>query len=88
MLREVESMSAKKPQSTRIESDSMGEIEVTADCYWGTQTQRALTHFNIGDDLIPKEIIKTLAMIEKAAAITNSDLGRLLEDKASLIIQV
>ena len=87
MLREVESMSAKKPQSTRIESDSMGEIEVTADCYWGTQTQRALTHFNIVDDLIPKEIIKTLAMIEKAAAITNSDLGRLLEDKASLIIQ-
>ncbi|GAG18537.1 unnamed protein product [marine sediment metagenome] len=66
----------------------MGEIEVPADRCWGTQTQRALTHFNIGDDLLPKEIIKTLAMIEKAAAITNSDLGRLLEDKASLIIQV
>ena len=44
----------------------MGEIEVPADRYWGTQTQRALTHFNIGDDLIPKEIIKTLAMIEMA----------------------
>ena len=81
-------MSDKKPQSTRIESDSMGEIEVPADRYWGTQTQRALTHSAIRDDLVPKEIIKVLAMIKKAAAITNNGLGRLLEDKASLIIQV
>jgi len=66
MLRKVESMSVNEPENTRIESDSMGEIEVPADRYWGTQTQRALTHFAIGDDLIPNEIIKTLAVIEKA----------------------
>ena len=68
-------MSAKKPQSTRIESDSMGEIGVPVGRNWGAETQRALTHFNIGDYLIPKEIIKALAMIKKAAAITDSDLG-------------
>ena len=53
----------------------MGEIEVPADRYWGAEIQRALTHFAIGDDLIPKEIIKALAMIKKVAAITDSDLG-------------
>ena len=53
----------------------MGEIEVPADRYWGAEIQRSLTHFAIGDDLIPKEIIKALAMIKKAAAITDSDLG-------------
>jgi len=53
----------------------MGEIEVPADRYWGAEIQRALTHFSIGNDLIPKEIIKALAMIKKAAAITDSDLG-------------
>lgn len=66
----------------------MGEIRVPADHYWGAQTQRALTHFSIGDDPIPKEVIKALAMIKKAAAITNRDLGNLAEDKAGLIIQV
>lgn len=59
-------MSAKKLQSAQIESDSVGEIEVLADHYWGEQTQRALTHFAIGDDRIPKEIIKTLSMIKRA----------------------
>ena len=73
MLRKVESMSAKKPKSARIESGSMGEIEVTAGRYWGAQTQRALTHFAIRDDLIPKEIIKVLAMTKKAAAIIASN---------------
>jgi len=60
-------MSVKKLKSARIESGSMGEIEVTAGRYWGAQTQRALTHFAIGDDLIPNEVIKTLTMIKKAA---------------------
>jgi len=59
-------MSAKKLQSTQNESDSMGEIAMLADHYWGAQTQRSLAHFAIGDDLIPKVIIKALAMIKKA----------------------
>jgi fumarate hydratase, class II len=72
---------------TRIETDSMGEVAVDASRYWGAQTQRSLLHFSIGEDLIPHEIIKAMAILKKAAALANGDLGILSHDKQSLIIQ-
>src|SRR6476619_4706814 len=76
-----------KAANMRIESDSMGEIEVTSDVYWGAQTQRSLKHFNIGFDLMPREIIRALGILKKAAAMVNFDLGKLPEDKMKLISQ-
>jgi fumarate hydratase class II len=73
---------------TRPERDSLGEVAVPADRYWGAQTQRAITYFSIGDDLMPPEVIKALAVIKKAAALANLDLGKLPADKAKLIVQV
>src|SRR5947208_3429920 len=72
---------------TRIESDSMGEIEVPAGVYWGAQTARSLLHFNIGRDLMPPELIRAFGILKKAAALVNQDLGKLSEDKARLIAQ-
>ena len=71
----------------RLESDSMGKIWVPADHYWGAVTQRGLIHFSIGEDLIPKEVIVALALVKKAAASANQELGRLPEDEANLINQ-
>lgn len=71
----------------RIETDSMGEIEVPADKYWGAQTERSLQHFSIGHDLIPKEVIHAFGILKKAAALANLKLGKLSKDKAKLIIQ-
>ena len=75
-----------KPE-VRIETDSMGEIEVPADKYWGAQTQRSLIHFNIGDDRMPRELIRALGILKKAAALVNEDLGKLPSEKARLIVQ-
>ncbi|MCZ2391068.1 MAG: class II fumarate hydratase [Acidobacteria bacterium] len=72
---------------TRIETDSMGEIEVPADVYWGAQTQRSLVHFDIGFDVMPRELIRALGILKKAAAIVNFDLGKLAEDKKDLIVR-
>src|SRR3989454_2643618 len=74
-------------QTTRIESDSMGEIEVPADKYWGAQTQRSLLHFNIGYEVMPREMIRALGILKKACALVNQDLGKLPADKAKLIAQ-
>src|SRR3954449_9832841 len=74
-------------RTMRIESDSMGEIEVPSDVYWGAQTQRSLKHFDIGFDVMPREVIRALGILKKAAAIVNYDLGKLPEDKKSLIVQ-
>jgi len=71
----------------RIETDSMGSIEVPADRYWGAQTQRSLVHFSIGCDLIPIEMIHSLALIKKAAALANLELGTLEKEKADLIVR-
>ncbi len=71
----------------RIESDSMGEIEVASDRYWGAQTERSLHHFNIGHDRMPREMIRALGILKKAAAIVNHDLGKLPTDKLKLIEQ-
>ena len=73
--------------ATRIETDSMGGIEVPTTAYWGAQTQRSLHHFNIGFDIMPREVIRALGILKKAAAIVNYDLGKLSEDKMKLIVQ-
>src|SRR5215813_3754413 len=77
---------AQRP-STRIETDSMGEIEVTADRYWGAQTQRSLLHFNIGYDVMPREMIRALGILKKGCALVNHDLGKLPQDKVKFIVQ-
>ena len=70
---------------TRVESDSMGQIEVPADRYWGAQTQRSLSHFSIGEDRMPVEIVHAVAVIKKAAALANCELGMLDEERAGWI---
>ncbi|HEY6045831.1 MAG TPA: class II fumarate hydratase [Pyrinomonadaceae bacterium] len=77
----------KQTFQTRIETDSMGEIEVRADRYWGAQTERSLLHFAIGDDVMPREMIRALGILKKACALVNQDLGKLPADKAKLIVQ-
>jgi fumarate hydratase, class II len=72
---------------TRIESDTMGEIEVPANVYWGAQTQRSLKYFNIGYDTMPREMIRALGILKKAAALVNHDLGKLPAEKLDLIVQ-
>src|SRR5438046_6037499 len=74
-------------QNTRIESDSMGPIEVPADRYWGAQTARSLIHFAIGGDLMPPSVIHAIGILKQAAAEVNRDLGKLPEDKARLIVR-
>ncbi|MCY3822936.1 MAG: class II fumarate hydratase [Nitrospinae bacterium] len=71
----------------RIETDSMGEIEVPGDKYYGAQTARSLVHFKIGGDRFPREIIRALGILKKAAAATNEELGILDSAKAALITQ-
>lgn len=71
----------------RTEKDSMGEIKVPADSYWGAQTQRSLEHFKIGGDRFPREMIRALGILKKCAAQTNADLGLLDKEKAKWITQ-
>src|ERR1700674_5025879 len=73
--------------ATRSETDSMGEIKVAADKYWGAQTERSLLHFNIGFDVMPREMIRALGILKKAAALVNQDLSKLSPDKTRLIVQ-
>jgi len=72
----------------RKESDSLGEVEVPADHYWGAQTQRSLIHFSIGDDRMPKEVYHAYGYVKKAAALVNASTGRLPRWKADLIARV
>src|SRR5678816_1092064 len=81
------SEATEKAVATRKESDSMGEIEVASDKYWGAQTERSLHHFAIGDDRMPREMIRALGILKKAAALVNEELGKLPADKARLIVQ-
>ncbi len=73
--------------NTRTETDSMGPIEVPADRYYGAQTARSLIHFNIGRDIMPREITRSFGILKKACALVNRDLGKLAEDKCKLITQ-
>src|SRR5690242_17402634 len=77
----------KQTKPTRNETDSMGTIEVPADRYWGAQSERSLHHFNIGFDVMPREMIRALGILKKACAIVNNDLGKLPDDKLKLIVQ-
>ena len=72
----------------RIEHDSLGEMKVPAERYWGAQTQRSFENFPIGSDTMPKEIIAAFAQLKKAAAITNNRLGKLDDRRCGLIAQV
>jgi fumarate hydratase class II len=65
----------------------MGAIEVPGDHYWGAQTQRSLHHFAIGDDPMPRGVIRGMALLKKAAALVNEDLGKLAPEKAKAIVQ-
>ena len=70
----------------RIERDTMGELSVPEDRYWGAQTARSLMNFDIGNDLMPREVIRAFGILKKAAARTNKDLGTLDSNLADLII--
>jgi fumarate hydratase class II len=72
---------------TRVESDSMGKIDVPADRYYGAQTARSLIHFAIGKDTMPPELIRAFGILKKAAALVNQDLGKLSHEKCSLIMR-
>jgi fumarate hydratase, class II len=74
-------------RKTRTESDSMGKMEVPADRYYGAQTARSLVHFNIGDDTMPRELIRAFGILKKAAALVNRELGKLSPEKTRLITQ-
>ncbi|HXB97343.1 MAG TPA: lyase family protein, partial [bacterium] len=75
--------------SQRMEKDSMGEIAVEGDRYWGAQTQRSLEHFQAGAgrDTLPREMIWAFGVLKKAAALANAELGLLADAKATLIVR-
>jgi fumarate hydratase, class II len=72
----------------RKEYDTMGPVEVPADKYWGAQTQRSINNFKIGGQKMPVEVIRAFAVLKKAAALTNMELGVLSDDKALVIAEV
>ena len=69
----------------RREFDSLGDVDVPANRYWGAQTQRSLEHFNIGNDRMPKQVYHGYGYVKKAAARVNTQAGRLPEWKGQLI---
>lgn len=73
-------------QKIRVESDSIGKIDVAAEAYWGAQTERSLHHFAIGQDLMPQVLVRAFGILKKAAAMTNQQLGLLSTEKAKFII--
>ncbi len=76
------------PAPTRIETDSMGPVEVPADHYWGAQTQRSLHHFDISENRMPAGIVRAFGILKRAAAEVNADLGLLAPEKCDLIVAV
>ncbi|WP_172119520.1 class II fumarate hydratase [Actinomyces faecalis] len=82
-------MASETSAATRNETDSMGAVEVAADRYWGAQTQRSLTNFNIGREtfVLTRPLIKALGVLKKSAALANAELGELPRDIADLIAQ-
>ncbi|MFZ1975301.1 MAG: class II fumarate hydratase [Candidatus Acidiferrales bacterium] len=84
----VEAKASVAPKAgMRVESDSMGKIEVPNDRYYGAQTARSLIHFDIGRDTMPPELIRAFGILKKAAALVNQDLGKLSAEKTKLIVQ-
>jgi fumarate hydratase class II len=82
----MEKQSSKKI-AMRLESDSLGTIEVPQDRYWGAQTARSLVHFTIGMDRMPSSVIRAFGIIKKSAAEVNAELKKLSHEKAKWIIQ-
>jgi len=80
-------MKMNETQKTRLESDSMGEIAVPADKYWGAQTQRSLAHFAIGNQTMPPELIHAFGILKKAAAMTNHELKLMKKEVMDLIVK-
>src|SRR5277367_1036322 len=74
------------PAGRRVESDSMGAIEVARDRYWGAQTERSLLHFAIGFDRMPRAVVRAFGLLKKAAAEVNRDLKKLPPEKSKLIV--
>ncbi|MGH9016875.1 MAG: class II fumarate hydratase, partial [Acidimicrobiales bacterium] len=72
--------------ATRIETDSMGPIEVPTDRYWGAQTARSLVHFSIGDDVMPRPLLRAIGILKEASALTNAELGKLDPAVAELVV--
>jgi len=83
----MSAVSSMKVLGVRKETDSLGEVDVPAEKLWGAQTQRSLEHFNIGKDLIPREMIAAYATLKKAAANANHADRRLDDDRHRLIVQ-
>lgn len=75
-----------KPTKTRIETDSLGDVIIPADKYYGTQTQRSITNFPIGEERMPMSIIYAITQIKKAAALTHLQLGLLSTEKSQAIV--
>lgn len=71
----------------RTEKDTMGNVNVPINAYWGAQTERSRNNFKIGGETLPQALIEAMATVKKAAAITNEQLGRISEDKRELIVQ-
>src|SRR5579863_5190929 len=76
---------SKSSAGTRVESDSMGAIEVAHHRYWGAQTERSILHFSIGFDRMPRSVVRAFGILKKAAAEVNRDLGKLSREKAALM---
>jgi fumarate hydratase class II len=87
MMSEIATTSTNGTQAMRAETDSMGPIEVPADKYYGAQSARSLIHFAIGHDVMPREVIRAMAVLKKACALVNYDLGKLDRTKTGLIVQ-
>ena len=73
--------------TTRTEHDTMGEVQVPSEAYWGAQTQRSYQNFKIGGETLPQPVIYAMALIKKAAAQTNAGLGRIQQEQADLIVR-
>ena len=74
-----------KPDAIRIEKDTMGEVEVSADRYYGAQTARSLVNFDIGEDIMPRSVVRAFGVLKRAAAQTNVELGQMDSNIGSLI---
>jgi fumarate hydratase class II len=75
-------------ENMRVETDSMGKIKVADDKYWGAQTQRSLKYFSIGENKMPLEIVKAMAIVKQASAVVNYKLGELTKEKKDLIVKI
>src|SRR4029079_3394788 len=81
-----ETTEAQATATHRVESDSMGRIPVARDRYWGAQTERSLHHFSVADDRMPPAVIRAMAVLKKAAALVNCDLGKMSQETCGPIV--